>query len=334
MHVIRRSYVISSRVGSIFLISVLILGFSINPIIFQKSDKNYVSISSHLNSQIGSLFGKAFAESNNASNNSSSEHSTESDQTKNEQQSEGNNTQINEENNHTYSEHQGENENQTLAENKENYTEANAQGENETEHHGENEQQSAEEIENEKNNENATHHETEQDASDIELAKTNETIAAEVDIGPGNVNEKSIDNNVSVKTENTTSDAVNITVSASSQTGPKVILINLNSTTIDVANVKYLHIMYDGHTIAPASSVEEILHASSSDQPHYAILITQSGAQLLISIPHFSTHTITISSISKVITPIPEFPLSVIAVFASIIAITVAISRKRITLRY
>ncbi len=248
------------------------------------------------------LTGIAFAESNDASNNSSSEHSTKSDQTKNEQQSEGNNTQINEENNQTYSEHPGE---------------------NETEHHGENEQQTAEEIENEKNNENATHHETEQDASDIELAKTNETIAAEVDIGAGNVNEKSIDNNVSVKTENTTSDAVNITVSASSQTGPKVILINLNSTTIDVANVKYLHIMYDGHTIAPASSVEEILHAISSDQPHYAILITQSGAQLLISIPHFSTHTITISSISKVITPVPEFPVALIILLAAMIPIVI-----------
>lgn len=254
--------------------------------------------------------------------------SEDQQQTQSEHQSEDN-MQSSQESNQTQSENQVTNENS-------NQTEHEGENANKTEdeHQAETEQKSTGEIENENNNLNATHHATEQDISDIAEAKTNETIAAQVDIGAGNVSEKSIDNNVAVKVENTTNDAVNMTVSASSQSGPKVILINLNSTTIDVGNIKYLHIMYDGQSIAPASNVAQVLHPVSSDQPHFAILVTQSGAQVLISIPHFSTHTITITSLSKVIPSVPEFPLSAIAVFVTVIAITVAITRKRVILKY
>ncbi len=165
------------------------------------------------------------------------------------------------------------------------------------------------EIDNENNNEKAMHHETQQDANNVDDAKKKETIAAEVDINDNNIGTQSIDNNVSVKTEHSTNDTVNITVDASSQTGPKVLLINLNSTTIDVASMKYIDVRYDGNHITPAANVDEVLHPTSSDQPHYAILVTQSGAQILVSIPHFSTHTITVSQINKVMPSIvPEFP--------------------------
>lgn len=62
-----------------------------------------------------------------------------------------------------------------------------------------------------------------------------------------------------------THDTVNITVSAADQTEPKVLVINLNSTTIDVASVKFLHVLYDEHSIAPAASVNALLHTTSSD---------------------------------------------------------------------
>ncbi len=188
------------------------------------------------------------------------------------------------------------------------------------------------EIENENNNEKAMHQETQQDANNIDNAKKNDTIAAEVDINNNNIGTQSIDNNVSVKTEHPTSDTVSITVNASSQTGPKVLLINLNSTTIDVANMKYIDVKYDGNHITPAANVDAVLHPASSDQPHYAILVTQSGAQILVSIPHFSTHTITVSKIDKVmLTAVPEFlsvyTLVLLISILSIIVFSVA-SRK------
>lgn len=326
----------------IFLVLTVILVFSTSSIILQKSD-NALFITKFVTPNIG-LVGITFADSGEYNQQSGSENDQE-------HQSESNNMQSNQESNQTQSEHQAEHQsennnlqfnqenNQTQPENSvtnENQNQTEHEGENanktEAEHQAENEQTSTGEIENENNNLNATHNATEQDISDIAEAKTNQTIAAQVDIGAGNVSEKSIDNNVVVKVENTTNDAVNMTVSASSQSGPKVILINLNSTTIDVGNIKYLHIMYDGQPIAPAASVAEVLHPASSDQPHFAILITQSGAQVLISIPHFSTHTITITSLSKVISSVPEFgPLAAIVLVIAVVS-TIAVSKTRLKL--
>ncbi|MHB8545565.1 MAG: PEFG-CTERM sorting domain-containing protein [Nitrosotalea sp.] len=344
---------VNYKIKSILLISILVLGFSGNGDIFEKSDKSISNIF-HAKSIIPIQL--AFAESDGEKDSGSSDKSSEQDNSNNiagnespsgnEHQSENNGLQFNESNqtqtmhaeeNKTTSEHQQESENKTTSEHQqesENKTTSEHQQESENKTTSEHQQEldHASEIENENNNINATHKVTEQDLSSIEGAKTNETIAAEVNVGIGNVDHKSIDSNVTVKTENFTNDSVAITVNASSGTGPKVILINLNSTTIDVANVKYLHVMYDGHLITPAANVDEILHATSSDQPHYAILITQSGAQILVSIPHFSTHTITLSSISKVMPTVPEFPLSVIVVFALMTTATIVITRKRLNL--
>jgi len=299
-----------NKTTSIFLLLTVILVFSTSSIILQNSDKT-LFITRFINLST-SLVGTAFADSG--------ESDTESSDNNGAKQS-GQDVS----NNQTQSEHQSVNENQNQTEH---------EGENankaEAEHQAENEQKSAGEIENENNNLNATYHATEQDISDIAEAKTNETIAAQVDIGAGNVSEKSIDNNVAVNVGNITNGAVSMTVSASSQSGPKVILINLNSTTIDVGNVQYLHIMYDGQPIAPAASVAELLHPVSSDQPHFAILITQSGAQILISIPHFSTHTITITNMSKAIPAVPEFgSLTGMIIIMSIIGVIVISTRFR-----
>ncbi|MDE1814480.1 MAG: hypothetical protein KGI05_07440 [Thaumarchaeota archaeon] len=319
---------INYQIKSILLISILVLGFSGNVDMFEKYDK---SISNIFHGEPIMPIQLAFAESDGEKDSGSSDKSSEQDNSNNihgnespysnEHQSENNGLQFNE-SNQTQTMHEGENKDKKELDQENNN--------NTSEHQQELDQKS--EIENENNNVNATHKVTEHDLSSIQSAKTNETIAAEVNVGMGNVDHKSIDSNVTVKTENFTNDSVAITVNASSGTGPKVILINLNSTTIDVANVKYLHVMYDGQLITPAANVDEILHTTSSDQPHYAILITQSGAQILVSIPHFSTHTITLDSLSKVMPTVPEFPLSVIAVFALMITTTIAIARKRLNL--
>jgi len=106
---------------------------------------------------------------------------------------------------------------------------------------------------------------TQQDIQNINQAKANQTIAAEVNVGTNKSQTTSIDNNVSVQTTSTTPDSLNVNVSASSQTGPKVIAFNLNATTINVANLKDLGVMYDGKLIQPAPNMDAILHAKSTD---------------------------------------------------------------------
>ncbi len=167
---------------------------------------------------------------------------------------------------------------------------------------------------------------TQQDIQSINQARDNQTIAAEVNVGSNQAQTTSIDNNVSVQTTSNTPDSLNVNVSASSQTGPKVIAFNLNATTINVANLKDLGVMYDGKLISPAPNMDAILHAKPTDNPSFAIVVTQSGIQVLVLVPHFSTHTITLTNMSKVIPSVPEFPFTAIVLVIATFSI-VLISR-------
>ena len=83
------------------------------------------------------------------------------------------------------------------------------------------------------------------------------------------------------KLQDNTPDSLNVNVSAPSQTGPKVIAFNLNTSTINVANLNQLGVMYDGKLIPPPYETwDAILHAKSTDNPTFAILVTQSGVQV------------------------------------------------------
>ncbi len=170
---------------------------------------------------------------------------------------------------------------------------------------------------------------TQEDIQNINQAKASQTIAAEVNVGSNQSQTTTIDNNVSVQTTSSTPDSLNVNVSASSQTGPKVIAFNLNATTINVANLNDLGVMYDGKLIQPAPNMDAILHAKPTDNPSFAIVVTQSGVQILVLVPHFSTHSITITNMSKVIAPVvPEFgPIAGMIIIISVIG-SLVISRR------
>ena len=165
---------------------------------------------------------------------------------------------------------------------------------------------------------------TQQDIQSINRSKASQTIAAEVNVGASQSTTTSIDSNVTVQTTANTPDSLNVNVSAPSQTGPKVIAFNLNTSTINVANLSQLGVMYDGKLIPPAPNMDAILHAKPTDSPSFAIVVTQSGVQVLVLVPHFSTHSITIMNMSKIMTTtIPEFPFAavilVIATFSIVL---------------
>ncbi len=170
---------------------------------------------------------------------------------------------------------------------------------------------------------------TQQDIQSISEAEQSQTIAAEVNVGAGQSTTRSIDNNVSVQTMQNSADSLNVNVSAPSQTGPKVIAFNLNTRTINVANLNNLGVMYDGKLIPPAANVDDVLHAKSTDNPSFAIIVTQSGVQILVLVPHFSTHTITIMNMSQIMTStVPEFPFAAIVLIIATLSIVV-VSRMR-----
>ena len=87
--------------------------------------------------------------------------------------------------------------------------------------------------------------------------------------------------------------------------------------------------MYDGQLIQPAANMDAILHAKSTDNPSFAIVVTQSGVQVLVLVPHFSTHSITIMNMSKIMSPtVPEFgPIVGVVIIISVIG-SIVISRR------
>jgi plastocyanin len=173
---------------------------------------------------------------------------------------------------------------------------------------------------------------TQQDVDNINKARSNQTIAAEINVGNDKTDTKSIDSSVQVQTTSNTPDSLGVKVSAANQTGPKVIVFNINATTINVKNLKDLGVMYDGKPITPAQNMDSILHAKSTDEPSFAIIVTQSGVQVLVLIPHFSTHTITITNMTQVIPAVPEFgPVAGLVVVVSMILCVVASKRFYIT---
>lgn len=249
--------------------------------------------------------------------------------------------QINREQNHTRSDYQNQSQNGTMFENHdenktvfENHDDNKNMSENESdnknmpENHAENKTM-YESVEGDRHEEHySVFTPTQQDIQNISQAKINQTIAAEVNVGT-NQSTTTIDNNVSVQTTSNTPNSLNVNVSAPSQTGPKVIVFNLNATTVNLQNLNNLGVMYDGKLIQPAPNMGAILHAKSTDNPSFAIVVTQSGIQVLVLVPHFSTHSITIMNMSQVITsPVPEFPFAAIVLVIATFSI-VLISRMK-----
>ena len=223
--------------AQISLACMIIMSLASNPVIFPMAHKQTDPFS--INNNHNNLDQVAFAESDNNDNATADQNSTATDQqSKDEQQADEkareDAVQLQDQNK-TEGEQQLEANQQSSDENNQNKTE----GENQSESN----QEGIDEIDNENNNEKATHEENQQDTNDIKNAMENTTVAAEINIGAGNEEIKSIDSNIEVHTDNSTSDdAVSVTVDSKTESGPKVIIFNLNSTTIDVANIKYLHI--------------------------------------------------------------------------------------------
>lgn len=87
-------------------------------------------------------------------------------------------------------------------------------------------------------------------------------------------------------------DGLLISISAENVTGSRVLLINITNGSIEESALKSLVVTLDGKQISQATSITQLFNSSQSDPARYIILLTSSGVQLLVSIPHFSLHII------------------------------------------
>lgn len=91
-----------------------------------------------------------------------------------------------------------------------------------------------------------------------------------------------------------TKDRVDVTITSATSVG-KTIIVSLDPDTIRGMASGDAQILFDGHAAAQASSYEDVLDASDDGgAAEYFVLAGEAGTQVLVSIPHFSTHTVTL----------------------------------------
>ena len=86
--------------------------------------------------------------------------------------------------------------------------------------------------------------------------------------------------------------SLTIVIGAQGISGPRTVLLNISKDSFLNVQSGYLQVSLDNATIPEAPSLDAVL--TGSESPSYVLLGTSSGFELLVSIPHFSTHTIVI----------------------------------------
>ncbi len=93
-----------------------------------------------------------------------------------------------------------------------------------------------------------------------------------------------------------TKDRVEITASSTTSAG-KTIIVSLDPSTIEGMSQGEAQILVDGQAAAQASSYADILNPNDDDgEDEYFVLAGDAGVQVLVSLAHFSTRTVTLQS--------------------------------------
>ncbi len=106
---------------------------------------------------------------------------------------------------------------------------------------------------------------------------------------------------------------VDIEVS-SEAAGGKTVLVNLDSGVL--ADLGSARVLFDNQEIPMADDYADVLNPDDDNSAEYLILVGAKGAQVLVSIPGFSTHTITITTLPT--QPVAQLPPLGVAVFGGI----------------
>ncbi len=135
-----------------------------------------------------------------------------------------------------------------------------------------------------------------QEEDDIKSATDSKEIPAVVQVSGSSASVTQVDPTFTVSVGKTHGNGVIVSISGENVTGPRVLLVNLTGASYTTDSLKSLMVTYDGNVISQASSLSQVLNSSPSDPARFIVLVTSSSVQLLVSIPHFSSHVIQIIS--------------------------------------
>jgi hypothetical protein len=139
-----------------------------------------------------------------------------------------------------------------------------------------------------------THTEDKEDEDQIKNAEDAKTIPAVVKVDSSGVSFTQLDPKFSVSASSLGNNGLQISISGNNVTGSRVLLVDLTGSQWTASSLQNLKVTYDGQAIVEAASISQLFSSTPTDPARYVILVTSSGLQLLVSIPHFSLHTIQI----------------------------------------
>lgn len=120
-------------------------------------------------------------------------------------------------------------------------------------------------------------------------------VGGEINVWQDNItynHEILIYNGISITKLDVKKGLISFTVSGNESSNGKTIVINVDSTVFKSNN--NIAVEYDGETIEMADDINDVLDPNDDgSHPEYLIVLGSNGAQLLVSIPHFSEHSIT-----------------------------------------
>lgn len=170
---------------------------------------------------------------------------------------------------------------------------------------------------------------SESDDGEVRNALQSMVIPAVVDVGQSGSSAVVVDSRFSISVGSLQNNGIIVSVSAVNVTGPRVIMLNLTSPAAQKLVSGSVLITLDNASIQQASSVSQVLGVRAGDPSLFVIYSSGSLLKLLVSIPHFSFHTIQIlpvlAEIGSAVLDISSAILSVAAVSA---VIFVAFARR------
>ncbi len=79
-----------------------------------------------------------------------------------------------------------------------------------------------------------------------------------------------------------------------------LLLIDISSTVMDISSKEDIQLLFDGEP-ATFMGVEEVFELEESDDPFYTLIPGEEGAHLIVNVPSFSTHSITVEYLTETI---------------------------------
>ncbi|HWG92398.1 MAG TPA: hypothetical protein VNZ52_16245, partial [Candidatus Thermoplasmatota archaeon] len=111
---------------------------------------------------------------------------------------------------------------------------------------------------------------------------------------------------------------------------PRVLIFDVDAALVRNATLDKLTFRFDNETISPASSLADILNPDDDGlKPEFFVVSDLSGTyQVIVSVPHYSVHTITIQSITDLVPPAVSVTLGVLAATGFLVLAAVTLFRR------